>query len=100
VQFMAPSMIWTFFVDLNSSPPGGDLPGSITVGPVVTWDEHMGRSVAPSGQLLRRLVDGHHIATQDVSTVNEPDSQDTGPSPPRCGPSPGKLQRDSREKAS
>ena len=32
----------------------------------------MGRSVAASGKLLRRApVNGYHIATQDVSTVNE-----------------------------
>src|SRR5215469_2855864 len=70
---MAPSMIWTFFVDLNSSPAGGACPGSITVGLVIfTWDEHMGRSVAASGKLLRRPpVNGHHITAQDVSTVNE-----------------------------
>src|SRR5215831_19186159 len=44
---MAPSITWTFFVDLNSSPAGGACPGSITVGLVIfTWDEHMGRSVA------------------------------------------------------
>ena len=71
-------MIWTFFVDLDSSPPGGACPGSITVGLVITSDEHMGRSIAASGQLLRRPpVNGHHIATQDVSTVNQP-GQDTG----------------------
>ena len=40
----------------------------------------MGRSIAASGQLLHRPpVNGHHIATRDVSKVNEPD-QDTGPS--------------------
>ena len=39
---------------------------------IFTWDEHMGRSVAASGELLRRPpVNGHHITAQDVSTVNE-----------------------------
>jgi hypothetical protein len=65
---------------------------------IFTWDEHMGRSVAASGELLRRPpVNGHHITAQDVSTVNEQLSSATNTA--RSNPFPQQAREPGRRAA-